>query len=126
MVASAVIVRDFSFSREPDDSKKLSSKAREALYDEILTKCRVGVGIVDAGTIDRVNILQATYRAMEEAVEKLGTKPDQVLVDGNRLPKLDCRMTAVVDGDAKSFSIACASVIAKVTRDRLMDYYDEV
>ena len=126
VVASAVIVRDFSFLNEVDDSKKMSAAAREAVFDEILMKCRVGIGVVEPAEIDRINILEATLRAMQEAVMKLGETPDGLLIDGNKSPKLPFRQFTIVDGDAKSFSIACASVVAKVTRDRMMDYYDEV
>jgi ribonuclease HII len=126
VVASAVIVRDFSFSHAVDDSKKMSAKAREDAFDEILVKCRVGIGIVEPGEIDDINILEATLKAMQEAVLKLGEAPDGLLIDGNKSPKLPFRQFTIVDGDAKSFSIACASVVAKVTRDRMMDYYDEL
>jgi ribonuclease HII len=124
VVASAVIVRDFSFVAPIDDSKKMTRLAREAAYREILEKCMVGIGIVEPEVIDAINIFQATLRAMEEAVMKLRATPACVLVDGLKTPKLPLKQFAVVDGDAKSFSIACASVIAKVTRDQLMDYYD--
>ena len=126
VVASAVIVRDFSFSNALDDSKKMSARAREEAFEEILKKCRVGIGIVEPDVIDEINILEATLRAMQEAVMKLGEEPDGLLIDGNKAPKLPFRQFTIVDGDAKSFSIACASVVAKVTRDRMMDYYDEV
>lgn len=124
VVASAVIVRDASFSNPVDDSKKMTSRERERACDEIFAKCVVGVGVADVEVIDRTNILQATFRAMEEAVKALGLPPDCVLVDGNKAPKIPYRLNPVVDGDAKSFSIACASVVAKVTRDRLMDEMD--
>ncbi len=125
VVASAVIVRDFSFSCEINDSKKMTEKAREAAYEEILAKCVVGIGIIEHHMIDRIDILQATLRAMEEAVMKLGEIPGMILVDGNKTPNLPFPQTPIVDGDAKSFSIACASVVAKVTRDRMMAYYAE-
>lgn len=124
VVASAVIVRDFSFSARIDDSKKMSEKARDAAYDEILAKCAVGVGVIDSAEIDRINIFEATMRAMEAAVMKLGVQPDALLIDGPKAPKLPFRQFPIVDGDALSFSIACASVVAKVTRDRMMDHYD--
>ena len=126
VVASAVIVRDFSFQHPIDDSKKMTALSRERAYDEILEKCVVGVGIVEPEEIDRVNILQATFRAMQQALEGLGVPPACVLVDGNHVTKAPHRQFPVVDGDAKSFSIACASVVAKVTRDRIMEYYDEL
>ena len=123
VVASAVIVRDFSFSSNINDSKKMTAKSRAAAYEEIMAKCTVGIGVVDCLTIDRINILQATLHAMAEAVTRLGEPPSAVLVDGNKTPRLPLRQFAIVDGDAKSFSIACASVIAKVTRDRMMVHY---
>ena len=126
VVASAVIVRDFSFSHAVDDSKKMSGPAREQVFDEIMAKCRVGIGVIEPDEIDEINILQASLKAMQEAVRKLGEAPDGLLIDGNKSPKLPFRQFTIVDGDAKSFSIACASVVAKVTRDRMMDYYDEV
>jgi len=104
----------------------MTAKARDAAYEEILTKCLVGIAVVEHDMIDRINILEATLRAMEEAVMKLSEIPDGVLIDGNKTPHLPFRQFPIVDGDAKSFSIACASVVAKVTRDRMMDYYDEI
>jgi ribonuclease HII len=124
VVAGAVIVRDFSFSMRVDDSKTLSAVARAAAYEEILEKCVVGIGIIDRDVIDEVNIHEASLRAMEAAVMKLREAPDCVLVDGAKTPKLPFTQFAIVDGDSLSFSIACASIIAKVTRDRIMDYYD--
>ena len=126
VVASAVVVRDFSFSSVINDSKKMSAKARETAYQEILEKSVVGIGIVDPPLIDEWNIYQAALRAMEEAVMKLRETPDCILVDGPKTPNLPFRQFPIIDGDSKSFSIACASVVAKVTRDRIMDYYDEL
>lgn len=126
VVASAVIVRDFSFLSRVDDSKKMSPAARNTAYDEILAKCLIGIGVVESEAIDTLNIFQATMQAMREAVGKLKQKPDCVLIDGPHLPELPFKQFAIVDGDALSFSIACASVVAKVTRDRMMAYYDEI
>ena len=126
VVASAVIVRDFSFLAAVDDSKKMTPRARAAACAEIFEKCWVGVGVVEHDVIDAVNIFQATLLAMQEAVKKLPRVPDCVLVDGGRVPRLAVKSFAVVDGDAKSFSIACASVVAKVTRDRMMEQYDRM
>ncbi len=126
VVASAVIVRDFSFLAEIDDSKKMSARARAAAYEEILQKAIVGIGIAEAEAIDRINIYQASLRVMEEAVMKLRETPDCVLVDGPKTPNLPFKQVGIVDGDAVSFSIACASVVAKVTRDRIMEYYDDL
>ena len=123
VVASAVIVRDFSFSAPVDDSKKLTASARQRAYEEIMQKCVVGTGVVDSPLIDKLNIYQATLRAMEEAVVKLGQAPGAILVDGPKAPNLPFRQFPIVDGDAISSSIACASIVAKVTRDRMMEYY---
>ncbi|MBI3251697.1 MAG: ribonuclease HII, partial [Candidatus Omnitrophica bacterium] len=111
VVASAVIVRDFSFSSPVDDSKKMTPRTRAAACAEILDKCWVGVGVVEHDVIDSVNIFQATMLAMREAVAKLQVAPDCVLVDGGRAPAFagTAKAFAVVRGDAKSFSIACAS-----------------
>ncbi len=126
VVASAVIVRDFSFSSMINDSKKMTRKNREAAFDEIMGKCTVGIGVVECGEIDKINIYQATFRAMEEAVIKLGEAPSALLVDGPKGPNLPFRQFPIIDGDAISFTIACASVVAKVTRDRMMEYYAQV
>ena len=124
VVASAVIVRDFSFYSRIDDSKKLSVGQREASFAEILAKCIVSLGVVESAVIDRINIFQATMKAMEQAVSRLADTPDAVLVDGPAKPQLPFQIFPIVNGDALSFSIACASIVAKVTRDRMMDYYD--
>lgn len=124
VVAAAVLVRDFSFSQGVDDSKRMTARSRERAYAEILQKCSVSVCVVDAGEIDRLNILRATLEGMRRAVEGLDVRPDAVLVDGPHAPPLQGVVEPVVDGDAKSFSIACASIVAKVTRDRLMHEYD--
>lgn len=109
-----------------NDSKKLTAKKREALFDIIKEELfEVGVGVVDHETIDRVNILQATFLAMKMALGNIKTKPEYLLVDGKFIvPNLSLRQEAVIDGDALVFSIATASIIAKVTRDRLMEEYD--
>ena len=126
VVASAVIVKDFSFLSRIDDSKKMSPIARNAAYEEILEKCLIGIGIVEPEKIDTLNIFQATMQAMRAAVMKLKQAPDCILVDGPYHPEMNFRQFAIVNGDALSFSIACASVVAKVTRDRMMDYYDDL
>ena len=119
VVAAAVI-----FVNKPpagiNDSKLLSAEAREALFPQILAVAHAGIGIVDVETIDGLNIYHATHAAMCEAVKKLGCAPSAVLVDGNRLPKFDMPAEALVGGDGLSMSIAAASIIAKVTRDRIM------
>lgn len=104
-----------------NDSKKLSEKKREMLFDIITEKAiAYAVYMADAQTIDRINILQATFLAMRKAVEGLSVKPDIALIDGNGKPGLDIEERTVVKGDAKSVSIAAASILAKVSRDRYM------
>lgn len=108
-----------------NDSKKLSPKRREALYDEIMEKAEAtGIGLADASRIDEVNILQATYEAMRTAVGSLGLVPEVLLNDAVTIPGLGMEQVPIVKGDAKSVSIAAASILAKVTRDRLMTEYD--
>ena len=124
VVAGAVIIDRDLISDELilglDDSKKLKPKMRENLF-ELLHQCAViGVGIADVAEIDEKNILQATMLAMGRAVKNLNASPMVALVDGNRPPKLDCRAQCVVRGDGISLSIAAASIVAKVTRDRIM------
>jgi ribonuclease HII len=125
VVAAAVILPgDF---RDPHvkDSKKLSARQRERLYDVIYREaCGVGVGIVDAAEIDRINILQAARHAMTVAVQNLAPRPDHLLIDGTFPIFLELPQEPVAKGDALSVSIAAASIVAKVTRDRLMDVYD--
>lgn len=102
-----------------NDSKKLSEKKRDALYGVITQKAiAYSVVMVDAATIDEINILQATFKAMREAVDRLTVKPDIALIDGNGKPGLSIEERTIVKGDAKSISIAAASILAKVTRDR--------
>lgn len=110
-----------------NDSKKLSEKKREELYEEIMEKAvSVSVGEADWKRIDEINILQADYEAMREAVGKLSVKPDVLLNDAVTIPGVDIRQIPIVHGDAKSASIAAASIIAKVTRDRKMLEYDRL
>ncbi len=107
-----------------NDSKKLSPKRREALYDEIVSKALAwSVARVEPERIDEINILQATFEAMREAVSKLDIRPDIILVDAVHIPDLDIPQESIVKGDAKSLSIAAASIVAKVTRDRVMEEY---
>lgn len=126
VVAGAVILKDFKFKERIDDSKKLSAKKRERAYREIFKKSIVGVGIVDEKTIDDINIYQATKKAMQLAVANLGIRPDYVIVDGKMKITTKCPLRCIVSGDSKSLSIAAASIVAKVTRDRLMVEYDLV
>ena len=109
-----------------NDSKKLSEKRREALYETITAEALAwAVCLVDEKTIDEINILQATYRAMRGAVQQLPIKPELCLVDGNRDPGLGLPTRTVIKGDASCASVAAASILAKVTRDRLMVEYDK-
>ncbi|WP_251375674.1 ribonuclease HII [Paenibacillus sp. YPG26] len=119
VVAAAVILPQDTLIEGVTDSKKLSEKKREMLYETIMEKAvAVGVGFADAATIDRVNIKQATRLAMKEAVEQLSITPDYLLVDAEKVDS-DIPQMAVIKGDALSQSIAAASIVAKVTRDRL-------
>ena len=120
VVASAVILDPSNLPLGLNDSKKLSAKKREALFEPIMTSAKVGVGIVDVEEIDEINILQAAKMAMKRALSKLPLQPDVALIDGNRPPELSCKVRAIVKGDGISLSIAAASIIAKVTRDRMM------
>ena len=103
-----------------DDSKVLSKCRREELFAALRRYADIGIGGASAAEIDRINILAATLRAMGRAVDALGIVPDLALIDGNRTPELACPATAVVRGDQASLSIAAASIVAKVTRDRIM------
>lgn len=125
VVAAAVILSPAHLSAPEliglNDSKKMTARARDRLFDYLTAHAEVGVGIADVETIDRINILQATLAAMTDAVAKLAAPPDLALIDGNKIPPaMTCRSEAVVKGDGRSLSIAAASVIAKVTRDRIM------
>ncbi len=127
VVAGAVILPKDQSILYLNDSKKLSEKKREALYDEIMEKAvATGIGIVSPARIDEINILQATYEAMRMAIENLKVRPDLLLNDAVIIPEVDIPQVPIIKGDAKSISIAAASIIAKVTRDRLMVEYDEV
>lgn len=126
VVAAAVILPKDCEILYLNDSKQLSAKKRELLYDEIMEKAvSVGVGYATPQRIDEINILQATYEAMWQAVNKLSVCPDILLNDAVRIPGLSMQQVPIVKGDAKSVSIAAASIIAKVTRDRLMMEYDK-
>ncbi|MDE7395866.1 MAG: ribonuclease HII [Clostridiales bacterium] len=109
-----------------DDSKKLSEKRREQLYEQILsTAIAVGIGQADQTEIDSVNILNATKAAMQRAVSAMGNPPDLLLIDAVKGLNVPCKMESIIKGDATSYSIAAASIVAKVTRDRIMRALDE-
>ncbi len=119
--AAAVVLEKGQTIEGVNDSKKLSEKKRELLFDKIINECKdYSIGMASEKEIDELNILQATFLAMKRAVDGLSVKPDCALVDGNQIPNLDCDVTTVVKGDAKSESIAAASILAKVSRDRYM------
>jgi ribonuclease HII len=120
VVAAAAIVDPARLPQGINDSKKLTAAKRDALFDAIMASAQVGVGMASVEEIDELNIIGATKLAMLRAIEALPTLPGMALVDGNRAPKLPCKVQPVVKGDSKSLSIAAASIIAKVTRDRLM------
>ncbi|MGN0317262.1 MAG: ribonuclease HII [Lachnospira sp.] len=126
VVAGAVILPKDSRILYINDSKKLSEKKRDELFDIIKNEAiSYGIGIVSCEVIDEINILQATYRAMKEAISKLNVQPDLLLNDAVTIPGVDIRQVPIIKGDAKSQSIAAASILAKVTRDRIMYDMDE-
>jgi len=126
VVAAAVIFDSKTIIEKVNDSKKVSEKVREQLYDIIIEQAvDYGVGIVDEKTIDKINILQATMMAMKEAVNNLSITPDLILIDGNRTFESKLETRSIVRGDSLSFSIAAASILAKVTRDRIMKISSE-
>ena len=127
VVAGAVILPKDCDLLYINDSKQLSEKKREELYTAILEKALCwGVGYASPQRIDEINILQATYEAMREAISKLHPQPDLLLNDAVTIPQVSIRQIPIIKGDAKSISIGAASIIAKVTRDRLMREYDQL
>ena len=127
VVAAAVIMPRDGKIPYVNDSKQVSEKKREQLYEQILKEAvSYGVGIVDAKRIDEINILQATYEAMQHAVEDLDVVPDLLLNDAVTIPLIPIRQVGIIKGDARSLSIAAASIMAKVTRDRMMVEYAEL
>ena len=127
VVAGAVILKKDSIPYYLDDSKKLSEKKREELYDVIMREAvSVGIGFASEKRIDEINILNATYEAMRSAISNLKVKPDVLLNDAVTIPGVSIKQVPIIKGDAKSVSIAAASIVAKVTRDRLMVEYDKV
>ena len=126
VVACAVILPKDCNILYINDSKKLSEKRREELYDIIIKEAvAYGIGIKDNRRIDEINILQATYEAMREAINNLSVKPDVLLNDAVTIPGVDIKQVPIIKGDAKSISIGAASIVAKVTRDRMMAEFDE-
>lgn len=124
--AAAVILPSGMIIDGVNDSKKLSEKKREALFDVIKNSAiSYGIAFASVEEIEKINILNAAMLAMQRAVAALKIKPDHIMIDGNKIPKLDVSAECIVKGDANSMSIACASILAKVTRDRLMYEYDE-
>ena len=127
VVAGAVILPKDCDILYINDSKKLSEKKREELYDIIMEKAvAVGLGYATPERIDEINILQATYEAMREAIRNLSVVPDILLNDAVTIPEVSIKQVPIIKGDAKSISIGAASIVAKVTRDRLMVEYDKV
>ena len=127
VVAGAVILPRDCRILYLNDSKQLSEKKREELYEVIMENAvSTGLGFVSPERIDEINILQATYEAMRQAIGKLEKEPDLLLNDAVTIPGVEIRQVPIIKGDAKSVSIAAASIIAKVTRDRLMVQYDEI
>lgn len=133
VAAAAVALKTLRFKNRVDDSKKLSPLQRERAFTEIIQKSVFGIGIISERIIDRLNILVATRLAMEEAISGLVGKLEgrqnkriHILVDGNMKPEVDLPCTTIISGDSKSKSIACASILAKVTRDRIMSLYDKI
>lgn len=127
VVAGAVILPKDCDILYINDSKKLTAAKREELYDIIMEKAvAVGIGMASPARIDEINILQATYEAMREAISKLCVRPDLLLNDAVTIPGVDIRQVPIIKGDAKSISIGAASIVAKVTRDRMMVEYDKI
>lgn len=125
VVAGAVILPKECEILYLNDSKKLSARRRDALYDEIQEKAvATGVGVISPARIDEINILQATYEAMRMAIQELGFTPQVLLNDAVTIPGITIPQVPIVKGDARSVSIAAASILAKVTRDRMMTEYD--
>lgn len=128
VVVAAVIMPKDSFIEGVNDSKKVSEKKREALYEQITNEAIAwGVGIIDQKEIDEINILNATKKGLTTAIKELKVKPDRIIVDAlDKIDTLGIPYTPIIKGDAKCYSIAAASIIAKVTRDRIMRQWDEI
>ena len=125
--AACVVLPTGTVIEGVNDSKKLTEKKREALYDVIKEQALdYGIAFASEKEIDEINILQATYEAMRQAIGQLDPQPDLLLNDAVTIPKVDIRQVPIIKGDAKSISIGAASIIAKVTRDRLMENYEDI
>ena len=120
VVAAAVILDRNNAPSGLDDSKRLSACQREAIYAQLVERAQIGIGQASVNEIDAINILRASLLAMRRAVDNLPVKPGHCLIDGRHPPHLDIPCTCLIKGDARSFSIAAASIVAKVTRDRIM------
>ncbi len=123
VVAGAVILKKKEFEKKIDDSKRLSERERQEAFGEIKKNCHIGIGIVDNRVIDEINIFQAARLAMKKALVSLKIKPDLLLVDGNMKLDVPVKANYIIKGDQKCLSIACASIVAKVTRDSIMRKY---
>ena len=128
VVVAAVVMPRYSMIEGVNDSKKVSEKKREALYEQIINEAiTYGVGIIDQREIDEINILNATKKGLTTAIKELKIKPDRIIVDAlEHIDTCGIPYTSIIKGDAKCYSIAAASIIAKVTRDRIMREWDEV
>ena len=120
VISAAIILNKEKIPEGINDSKKLSKKKREVINEELISQHKFAIGIASVEEIDKINILQASLLAMKRAVLNLNIKPQTILVDGNKLPDLEYNMYPIIKGDSKSISIAAASIIAKVYRDKLM------
>ena len=126
VVAACVVLKKSNFTVRVDDSKKLTPASREKAYFQIIEKAYVGVGLMSEDIVERRNINNATVLAMRQAFFNIPVKPDIVLIDGKIDLKVPVKQIAIIRGDSKSLSIAAASIVAKVLRDRLMVFYDDI
>ena len=127
VVSAAVIFNKGEYIEGVNDSKKLTRNKREKLFEIIIEKAiSYGIGIVSEKEIDKMNILNATLLSMGMAVENLGIKPEFILIDGNKMPDVSYSAKTIIKGDSKSFTIASASIVAKVTRDKIMRDYNDI